>query len=224
MIERPILFSYAMVKALLADRKTQTRRIVKPQPPAEAQDVGLFRSPDPAVDGQWMWLDHPDMDCASPVGEIFRCRYGVPGDRLWVRETWAHVPASAYRMSTGVQQTADPTDPDMAAVYQAGWERSPPTWKPSIHMPRWASRITLDVVNVRIERLNDITEDDAIAEGLEWVTPGMWAVDTSLAIIGDDPRAVYRELWEHINGPGSWDANPWIWVVTFNRSNVEAPR
>lgn len=218
MTERPILFSYAMVKALLDGRKTQTRRVVKPQPPAEAVDVGCFRSHDLATDGLWVWLDHPDMDSATPVGDEFRCRYGVPGDRLWVRETWAHVPATAYRMSPGVQQTPNPNEPDMAAVYQAGWERSRPTWRPSIHMPRWASRLQLDVINVRIERLNDCSEDDAIAEGLEWVAPGKWAVDTSLAIIGDDPRAVYRELWEHINGAGSWELNPWVWVVTFARS------
>lgn len=88
---------------------------------------------------------------------------------------------------------------------------------PPIHMPRWASRITLRVTDVRVEQLNDCSEADAIAEGLSWVAPGVWSVAPSLPIVGDDPRDVYRQLWEHINGAGSWAANPWVWVVTFER-------
>jgi len=126
------------------------------------------------------------------------CPYGKPGDRLWVRETWARVPMTAYRCSDGVQQTICPADPDMAAVYSAGWDRSPPgRWRPSIHMPRWASRITLEITAIICERLHDLTRGDAMAEGCPYTNMQN----------GPDPRQWYRELWDQINGTGSWEAN-----------------
>lgn len=216
MAERPILFSCPMVRALLAGRKTQTRRIVKPQPPASAAGAGHVTSSDPVADGLWWWLDSADIMDASPIGDDLRCPYGVPGDRLWVKETHAIVPRTAYAMSEGVQQTLRPDDEHDAAIYAAGWERSRPgRWRPSIHMPRWASRLTLAITDVRVERLRHISEADAQAEGLEWVTPGMWSVHRSLPIIGEDPRQVYLELWDHINGEGAAALNPWVWVVSF---------
>ena len=182
--ERPILFSAPMVRAIMEGRKTQTRRVVKPIPPR-----GLTPN---------------------------HCRYGVPGDRLWVRETWAHVfgheEYESWEMPhiksfvvdnylTGSIPAGKPANGD--TVYAAdGWddyvENGDFRWRPSIHMPRWASRITLDVVDVRVQLLQDITQEDAGAEGVR-------------------SREEFHALWESINGAGSWDANPWVWAVTFKR-------
>ncbi|WP_286952302.1 MULTISPECIES: hypothetical protein [Brevundimonas] len=202
--ERPILFSGPMVRALLDGRKTQTRRVVKGphfQPdavkPNDGGGVRVFSR------GREVQLQR------------VACPYGVIGDRLWVREAWAPVPATAYRHSEGVQQVVNPDDPYLAAIFAAGWDRSIPKWKPSIHMPRWACRLVLEITEVRVERLLDCSDADAQAEGLQWVTPGMWSVDRSLPIIGDDARQVYFELWDHINGAGAAEANPWVWAVSF---------
>ena len=229
---RPILFSSAMIRALLDGRKTQTRRVVKPQPVV-------------ASDGCWSWSPHRAQGLHHGQGGSVRdmlqclppyCPYGVPGDVLWARESWTRVPASAYRMSEGVQQTIDPSDPDMAAIYAAGWERSIPKWRPSIHMPRWASRLMLEITDIRVERLQDISEEDAQAEGVgEYACPGPHrgpgaTYFTADPTAGEDmpisrttPIAAYKALWEHINGCGSWDANPWVWVLTFtvHHQNVD---
>ena len=183
MTERPIIFSAEMVLAILAGRKTQTRRKMKPA----------------KVKRPKRWL----IDDAAVNGLV--CPYGAPGDTLWVRETWA-------RHASGVDYAAD-----FAAVSrpQAG------PWRPSIHMPRWASRITLRITDVRVERLQDISEDDAVAEGvaLERYVP----VSDSAGKHGSgeaeptDPVAEYRDLWNHINGPDAWEANPWVWVISFER-------
>ncbi|MHB0973915.1 MAG: ASCH domain-containing protein [Thiobacillus sp.] len=180
MKERPMLMSAPMVRAILAGTKTQTRRVVKPQP------GGLLKlALHLARRGLPIWF------CDGWDGT---CPYGQPGDQLWVRETFAP-------MTTGYAYLADPV-----------WRDSPSgRWHPSIHMPRVASRITLEIVSVRVERLQDISESDALAEG---VSPDMGLCWQS----GDDtPRGMYGELWESINGPGSWDANPWVWVVEFKR-------
>jgi hypothetical protein len=120
------------------------------------------------------------------------CKYGKSGDRLWVRETWQEV-------------SWPPTGPRF--VYKADGDASPDRWRPSIHMPRWASRITLEVESVRVERLQECSEADAKAEGC--------------SPLGDDTSQAYRlgymHLWGQINGPGSWEANPWVWVITFKR-------
>ncbi len=220
--ERPILFSGPMVRALLDGRKTQTRRVIKPQPEYEKGTVAPQalrgeppKRPAPYFDAYnggpfWCWWDEYDRQGAGQT-----CPYGKPGDRLWVREAWAPVPATAYRHSEGVQQVVNPDDMDLAAIFAAGWDRSIPKWKPSIHMPRWACRLVLEITAVRVERLLDCSDSDARAEGLQWVTPGMWSVDRSLPIIGDDARRVYFELWDHINGTGAAEANPWVWAVSF---------
>ena len=212
MKERPIIFSAPMVRAILAGTKTQTRRVVKPQPadvallPRRWSDAMRRRdSPDmygndgltleavPMADGSW--------------GQC-RCPYGQPGDRLWVREAWSRDEedgALFYRADVGTGNEADDWQrniDDGASGYR---------WKPSIHMPRWASRILLDVTAVRVERLQDISDEDSLAEGI---------YPTSTGLYPGSPRAAYQKLWEQINGPGAWDANPWVWVVEFRR--VEA--
>jgi len=190
MKERPIIFSAPMVRAILAGAKTQTRRVMKPQFAADAVPAEM-----PATDpiGGWVVGGHSGVwwcDAAANPDDARLCPYGQPGDRLWVRETFAIVPRTAYRCSKGVQQVLRPDDDHDAAIYRAGWDRSNGgfCWRPSVHMPRWASRITLEVTGVRVERLQEISEADFIAEGNPW--------------------GVYLN---------SWAANPWVWVVQFKR-------
>jgi hypothetical protein len=201
---RPILFSGPMVRAILEGRKTQTRRICKPRcddkKPCEhfapvAYDVG------------------PSMERHCEHGsESAPCPYGVVGDRLWVRETW----------------TPDPVIKPVA--YKADWPY-PVTvphlgmWHPSIHMPRWASRITLEVTAVWVERMMEITEADAIAEGIEPMRPGpahvMWRDYLDPAGTGQCSALMsYQSLWDSINEKSGfgWAANPWVWVVAFKRA------
>ena len=233
MKSHPILFSGPMVRALLSGTKTQTRRGVKPK---IAELLEWFGGKSDAADdreldellgqrteekGLRVWCaDYPDEG-----SEVIRSPYGQPGDRLWVRETHAIVPRTAYAHSDGVQQTLRPDDPyeHDAAIYREGWCRSNGgfRWRPSIHMPRWASRITLEITAVRVEQLQDISEADAKSEGIEraddffgcpcWKCYG----DDADVVAPDDPTGSYRSLWESINGPGSWNANPWVWVVEF---------
>lgn len=204
MTERPILFSAPMVRAILDGTKTQTRRIAK----------GVVTVH--AVTGEPL----AKLDSAGPR---VPCPYGQPGDRLWVRETHAIVPRTAYAHSEGVQQTLRQDDhyEHDAAIYREGWTRSNGgfSWRPSIHMPRWASRITLEVTSVRVERLQDISEADARAEGIDY-DPGEGGVFHVSGLAGCCSEAAtgsYRKLWEQINGPESWATNPWVWVVEFKR-------
>lgn len=203
MKERPILFSAPMVRALLAGTKTQTRRVAKP---VRHPDLGNLYTPGALV------LEH------EPQHVIDRCSpYGQPGDQLWVRETFAIVPRTAYRASEGVQQTLRPDDDHDAAIYREGWTRSNGgfRWRPSIHMPRWASRITLEITAVRVERLQDISREDAMAEGIVLQPDGGYGLADTSHYHATDPRHSYWSLWEAINGPGSVEANPWVWAVTF---------
>lgn len=199
MKERPILFSAPMVRALLAGTKTQTRRIAKP---VRHPDLGNVYAPGALV------LEH------EPQHVIDRCcPYGRPGDRLWVRET---------HMNWWKLDPANPEGPRLfshVAAYAAdGYELEPgEQWIPSIHMLRAASRITLDIKAVRIERLSSISETDALAEG-----SFAWAREQDSPVRDlDEARLVYHQLWEEINGPGSWDANPWVWVVEFERAQAQ---
>lgn len=217
MKERPILFSGAMVRALLAGTKTQTRRVVKPQPRR--------------VDGGVPFGDAPAWAHAEPGSAMMRCPYGKPGDWLWVREAWQHSnhPYGPYDEDCMVFYRADFLDD----VHGPDGEKSPEghyrTWRPSIHMPRTASRIVLEIKSVRVERLQDISEADAIAEGIEraddFFDCRCWrAYDEpkgSDVVFPDDPIGSYASLWMSINGPGSWDANPWVWALEFRRLNVE---
>lgn len=209
--ERQILFSAPMVRALLAGTKTQTRRHVKPQPETQHDGEPYWR-----VGGYRVWGYRPP--AAVPLragGNPLPCPYGTPGERLWVRETWAETdaengtPVVAYRAGGSIPVgRADPDGPDyLITDWAADDTPHVDTWRPSIFMPRWASRITLEVTSIRAERLNDIGRGDAMAEGCPF--PNMAE--------GPDPRQWYAELWNAINGAGAWNANPWVWVVEFQR-------
>lgn len=211
--ERPILFNGEMVRAILAGRKTQTRRVVKPQPSHEAVSSRL-------LDRGWEFWG--PIDSETGRGLLYQhsvpCPYGVPGDRLWVRETFV----TGWETDCGEVHTEDEDGKPIPerAWYRAdddltGWidederhhdfENIP--WKPSIHMPRWASRITLQVERVWVERVQEISADDITSEGVE-----------------DFPSRDFRtlafmDLWDSINAKRgySWDSNPWVWCVEFKR-------
>ncbi len=200
MKETPILFSGPMVRALLAGQKTQTRRIIKPQPVPLRQ----------CVDG-WRWKgEHHDF-------MIEVCPFGKPGDRLWVKETFfappKHEPKFAAIVADFIYRADyEYREPDRSVI-------APYRWRPSIFCTRKASRITLEITSVRVERLNDISEADARAEGAEIQkeTPGGWIICGPR--IGSYKEG-YRWLWESINGAGSWDANPWVWVIEFRADKL----
>ncbi len=216
MTERPILFSAPMVRALLAGTKTQTRRVVKGAPEDWAPMQPQVFSPT-VIDRRGDEQPGPDAFGAGNEGGDcwIRCPYGAPGDRLWVRETWAY----------HLHAQGSLADDDGPWVYAADGERARQyrlcqRWRPSIHMPRYVCRIRLEITGVRAERLQDISEADAIAEGIEpGAAEGYWRLYGREAN-GDMDRSQitsYRSLWESINGAGSWAANPWIWVVEFKR-------
>ncbi len=211
--ERPILFSGPMVRAILEERKTQTRRVVKGRVALEWLAPGMF-SPEFVANSK----NH-------------LCPYGQPGDRLWVRETFTletnrglsdesvypppfndgrpvrRFPENGESGLYWQQPHYRATDPTPDLMYEDYYTEDPNCkWTPSIHMPRWASRILLEVTGVSVERLQEISEDDAFAEG---ISGGDWL---------GDPVGTYRSLWESINGSGSWESNPWVWVVEFRRS------
>lgn len=201
MKERPILFSAPMVRALLAGTKTQTRRAATLTANAHVKEPGGHR--------RW----HP----GDPDARL-ACPYGQPGDRLWVRETWAAPHSDDARPPRSIHC-------DWTQIhYAATEERGGLMWRPSIHMPRWASRITLEITGVRVERLHEISEDDAISEGVErTVTGDGWRryCDSDMELAGVPPvasaRQSYFTLWNQIHGHGTWTENPWVWVVEFKR-------
>ena len=200
-----------MVQATLRDvnPKTETRRIGKIQ---SRHHVGLgvayHHHATKGLEAVATYDAFPGKGTARWA--ICECPYGVPGDRLWVRETFA-------RVHDGLLQHLDP-DPDNGEEFNNGWstvfradgepahwEHYGIPWKPSIFLPRQLSRITLEIVKVRVERLQDISDRDALAEGVTRRTEE------------DTPFRAYRDLWKFLNGPGSWDENPWVWVIGFKR-------
>lgn len=223
MKERPILFSAPMVRAILEDRKGQTRRIVKSRHEFE---IGENDAGQP-----WPRLQPYSAD--EPAVEMV-CPYGLPGDGLWVRETWGVGcrPDPSQGWIDGIEYRADVAyldEHDVLPLYTEcvpedfALEELREGWHPSIHMPRWASRINLEVTGVRVERLQDISDADAVAEGIERSGDGFVRfhpdpADTAHTGTTQDPRLAYRGLWESINGVGSWDVNPWVWVVEFKRA------
>lgn len=225
MTERPILFSALMVRALLAGAKTQTRRALKRQPPAETVVVGTFHHPDPRPH---FYALVPNADKTSILKneisewEPLPCPYGQPGDRLWVRESLRFVKVGenlhehAVYAADGVRV---PRCPDLVEWCCDGLAFGLAKSVPSIHMPRWASRITLEITGVRVERLQDINGIDAIAEGLVdlGIEGARWHWDSSAKIGHFAPWRAYRALWDEINGPLSWVSNPWVWAVAFKR-------
>lgn len=211
-----------MVRALLSGTKTQTRRIVKPQPGEDIAGPIYCELFQPCV------ADKHGND--APGAEIFgaydesgdwgaRCPYGQPSERLWVREShwWFK---DEYDHETGYSPPPLTIDD---VEYRADGDDGRKVWRPSIHMPRWASRITLEITDVRVVRLNDISETDARAEG---ITDGGCLncgehEPCGCAAPAPDARDSYINLWEQINGAGSWDLNPWVWVVEFKQITKE---
>lgn len=203
MKERPILFSGPMVRAILERRKTQTRRIVKP-------DIANFLEDGWGPEERMYETRDGDIVPARTL-----CPYGVPGDRLWVRETFAEVqpyygPSDEIPDWVNYKYRADFDDFE-ADPLQFG----PNKWRPSIFMPHAASRILLEITNVRVERLQDITEEDAIAEGVE---PVEWGEDMG-GMPGDFTSYVegFKDVWQSINGSEFCMENPWVWVIEFKR-------
>jgi hypothetical protein len=224
MKERPILFRGEMVRAILAGQKTQTRRLVK-----FCKLHSDYGQPEPdrcygdgAPDCRYLHVAYDGAGMESMVTwHRHYAPYGVPGDRLWVKETWgevSHIDDCNPRRFAFVHIMG----PDeRCIIYREEAERegfewadnSPEDrWRPSIHMPRWASRLLLQVVAVRAERLQNISAADALAEGVLYADIDQQALP---------PRARYALLWDKIHGKGAWDANPWVWVVEFKR--VELP-
>ncbi|MGK4351076.1 hypothetical protein ACSMFN_12425 [Enterobacter sichuanensis] len=183
MKERGMIFNGEMVRAILDGRKTQTRRVIK--------DCTVGRD----QISKFIQIGKKFIGCyPEDVPELIRecCPYGVPGDRIWVRETFCSVPD--HEEPAGCS----------ALLYAADGNGPYGNWTPSIHMPRWASRILLEITDVRVERLNDISEEDARSEGISGSS-------------ARDIKEAYAALWRSIYGSDSWQANPWVWVIVFKR-------
>lgn len=206
MSDKPIIFSAPMVRATLDGRKTQTRRIIPFN--RHPEHTTLMNHPQWAGPHETCWMDQSD-----PVGGGYVIRRGYPvGTRLWVKEAWWRpvdffYPRGPWKRggTTFVRYAVDDahTAINMDRAQYDQIMRMKPGKKSSLHMPRWASRITLEVTDVRVQRLQEISEEDAIAEG---VTSG-----GALAL------PLFEAIWKKINGPGSWAANPWVWAYTFRR-------
>jgi hypothetical protein len=231
--ELPILFSAPMVRAILEGRKTVTRRVVKggqiptedtTVPDGERQRWSAIGQRDPRYG--FCVFGSTETECAKELAEFGRCPYGKPGERLWVRETWMDL------RGTGVEHRPDPDGPLQRYAYRAD---NPPgshadearkdfglKWKPSIHMPRVASRILLEITDVRVERLQDISDEQCAAEDVRAMRD-----DSGMLVGREGPgnyvtpwptrKEAFRDIWEFINGADSWAANPWVWVVEFKR-------
>lgn len=201
--ERPVLMNGAMVRATLAGTKTQTRRVIKPHPEMVADKRIEPWKGDPA-------------DLLELLKQNRRhCPYGQVGDRLWVRETLGHhADKGHYYAATGTH-IGPILDYELEPSPSIG---IPARTIPSIHMPRWASRILLEIISLRVERLQDISESDAIAEGIEKTPQGFWSLYGQHDSNGTfNPRTSFRALWQSINGADSWAASHWVWVVEFKR-------
>jgi len=227
MKERPIIFNAEMVRAVLEERKTQTRRIMKVQP--DSPNFGLLRITDStkrADIGKYHWAESNGTGTHTRSA-LFSCPFGAVGDRLWVRETFS----GHYLDDDQIQEIKDGRDKasdlcEYRADYPNG-AQAHEGWTPSIHMPRWASRITLEITGVRVERLQDISESDAVAEGIEPLPlePGMPQFYHEYFPIGVknglrcnmSATNSFRGLWGGICGADSWQANPWVWGIEFKR-------
>lgn len=215
MKERPIIFSGEMVRAILDGRKAQTRRALKnPQP------VDIITKP---INGEPKWCALTEVN--PNHGKIIACRHGQPGDRLWVRETLCQhnnfgLPLALIPQENPIGQwvwsyAADQCEPESVTRR-----------RPAIHMPRWASRLTLEIVKVRVERVQEISEEDALAEGIhEFSLPNgnVYGYDphgTPGKMVMDSPALAYAAIWDSINAKRGfgWDSNPWVWVIEFRKT------
>ncbi|HDZ3043585.1 TPA: hypothetical protein RST63_003790 [Klebsiella pneumoniae] len=223
MKERGMIFNADMVRAILDGRKTQTRRIMKPQPepcprgghwwPSNVFKT-MLHVEEEMQNGQGGW--------GGLVGDA--CPFGDVGDRIWVRETFCPVDDTQYGGEKWVDYRATPK---FEASHPAGWDCAPNDaealkWRPSIHMPRWASRILLEITVVRVERLNAISEEDAEAEGIDM--EALYDSQDCYDCIADHNMTgrptvtgAFKYLWESIYGEESWKANSWVWVISFKR-------
>ncbi|MCM5810895.1 hypothetical protein M4C97_10190 [Klebsiella pneumoniae] len=226
MTERGMIFNGEMVRALLDDRKTQTRRPVKF--PVHDKNLGCE-------------LAGNELAGELSAGNYLNSAFGKPGDRIWVRETWAILGNEDGCCIDWEEKLCKADERSAARIYRASCEQRPGNyglwsipddadwkphtkdyqyegaWRPSIHMPRWASRILLEITNVRVERLNSISEEDAQAEGMELTG---WRPTYSDPDSGGEvltPYDNFAQLWESIYGEESWKANPWVWVIEFKR-------
>lgn len=231
MTDRGMLFSAPMVRALLNGTKTQTRRLLDPQPFDDGYYDGVIDLvPVQCADGEIVWRFNAAAVGGGSIREqVIETRF-QPGDRLWVREAW--------HAESWYDRHAAKDRPDVIARlgepkvwYPAGYpsrnglrgicaldldaQWSKGRLRPGIHMPRWASRLTLLVADVRVERLNDCSEADALAEGIIPVMEG-YALDKAGRCWGNSAAAAYALLWDSINGDGAWDANPWVVATRFS--------
>ncbi|EKH8077914.1 hypothetical protein P5Q53_002780 [Salmonella enterica] len=202
MKERGMIFNAEMARAILDGRKTQTRRPIKWK---QTRFTEIAERDDGSL---WPWAE----DCERGGDIWFACPYGEIGDRIWVRETFrvhsraTDVATLVYRASVRNSWTEQTHRVPIAVCDKPS---TPEKWTPSIHMPRWASRILLEITDVRVERLRDLSEEDAKSEG---ITPPAGGV-----LPGWEYRINFRDLWMDIYGTDSWEANPWVWVIEFKR-------
>ena len=234
MTDRPILFSASMIRALLDGRKSQTRRVIKPQPPQWAAVCSAIFPPQGLF--QWSEAEHdpPRPLKRWPEDHALRVRF-AKGDRLWVRENlWLYgrwrqegtTPKGRPRQTLDLIGKVAAFEKPADIAYWGG--KAGFAFRPGIHMPRWASRLTLTVTEVRVQRLQECSKEDAAAEGLiKLPATGRYVIakgDQYFDKAHLDPRVVYSWLWDEINGVGAWAANPWIVALTFTseRRNIDA--
>lgn len=226
--ERGMIFNSDMVRAILDGRKTQTRRVMKVQP--QYPEFGIRRiieSPIIKEIGMYLW-SQTDACGVKVRSKPFVCPFGSVGDRIWVRETFQG-PLFDFDQMDAYCKDSTPFEKAQFCVYKADGKPAPEYydaddnlhcgWRPSIHMPRWASRITLEITDVRVERLNAISEEDARAEG---ITDGgclNCGEPEPCACANPEPDATdaFACLWQSIYGQENWNANPWVWVIEFKR-------
>ncbi|CAI0724385.1 Uncharacterised protein [Serratia proteamaculans] len=227
MKERPVIFNGEMVRAILSGRKTQTRRVMKVQP--EYPELGLrsiVESTNSDDIGKYFWSQSDACGANKSRSKAFPCPFGQVGDRLWVRETFMDLTGTGIEATTGkFEGFAYRADTPAGSYGDEIRKEYGLKWTPSLHMPRAACRILLEITAVRVERLNDISEEDAKVEGVvsaiwfaakgvpedEWVSLGKRGAIESSHI------NQFATLWESIYGVESWNANPWVWVIEFKR-------
>ena len=210
MADKPIIFSAPMVNALLAGRKTQTRRVLKVQPPEPCEFAGFY---------------------SVPLSGAFQCRFQgdttiytqrlpyAPGDRLWVRETWTARMTHGWTISDARSRMFDEE-----ILYRADGHDSLDGWWSSIHMPREFSRLTLTVTDVRVQRLGEISAADSIAEGVQCGTCEFMNTSACNGRGCFASIAAFQALWNSLHGPDAWDANPWVAAYSFTvqRGNIDS--
>lgn len=226
MKERPVIFNGEMVRAILDGRKTQTRRVMNVQPKPSETRPGDFWFSSKKLESMVHVSDF--MPCNSPIADCHHffqehcCPFGQVGDRLWVREAFGMQVRRDGLGGTGEFRVYRASNPDAVKYTTACGKSVPVKWTPSIHMPRWASRITLEITAVRVERLNSISEEDAKAEGVRVVKvreDGERYCDYLSPEINHyrRPSDSFISLWESIYGEESWQHSPWVWVIEFRR-------